>query len=41
MAYAFADANAPGRHETQYCDIFCDRGVYHNGWFAGTLHKAP
>ena len=41
MVYAFNDAKAAGRHETQYFEIFGNRGVYHNGWFAGTVHKAP
>ncbi len=39
--YSFNDAKAAGRHETQYFEIFGNRGVYHNGWFAGTVHKAP
>ncbi|HKR11592.1 MAG TPA: arylsulfatase [Pyrinomonadaceae bacterium] len=41
FVYSFDDAKAPGRHETQYFEIFGNRGVYHNGWFAGTVHKAP
>lgn len=41
FAYSFNDAKAAGRHETQYFEIFGNRGIYHNGWFAGTVHKAP
>jgi arylsulfatase A-like enzyme len=41
FVYSFNDAKAPGHHETQYFEIFGNRGVYHNGWFAGTIHKAP
>jgi arylsulfatase len=26
---------------TQYFEIFGNRAVYHDGWFAGTIHKAP
>ena len=31
MRYAFDDGDAPGRHETQYFEMFCNRGIYHNG----------
>jgi arylsulfatase len=41
MAYAFNDANAAGRHETQYFEMFGNRGIYHNGWTAVTRHKTP
>ena len=41
FVYTFDDAKAPGRHETQYFEIFGNRGIYHDGWFAGTIHKAP
>jgi arylsulfatase A-like enzyme len=31
MAYSFADADADAaeRHETQYFEMFCNRGIYH------------
>jgi hypothetical protein len=29
------------RHKTQYFEIFGNRAIYHDGWFAGTVHKAP
>jgi arylsulfatase len=41
MAYTFDDANAKGRHTTQYFEIFGNRAIYHDGWLAGTIHKAP
>ena len=41
MRYAFDDADAPGRHETQYFEMFCNRGIYHNGWTAVTKHSTP
>jgi arylsulfatase A-like enzyme len=36
MLYAFNDAKAPERHETQYFEMFCNRGIYHKGWSAVT-----
>ena len=41
MMYTFDSARAPGRHETQYFEMFGNRGIYHDGWMAGTLHRAP
>jgi arylsulfatase len=41
MMYSFEDANARERHTTQYFEIFCNRAIYHDGWVAGTVHKAP
>ena len=41
MRYAFEDAAAAGRHETQYFEMFCNRGIYHNGWTAVTRHSTP
>ena len=41
MRYAFADLTAPERHETQYFEMFGNRGVYHKGWTAVTRHKTP
>ncbi len=37
MAYSFADAKAPGHKHTQYFDNNGSRGVYQDGWFAGTF----
>jgi len=41
MAYAFENATAPERHKTQYFEIAGNRAIYHEGWFARTLHRAP
>jgi arylsulfatase len=41
MLYAFKDANAAERHETQYFEMFCNRGIYHKGWTAVTRHGVP
>ena len=38
MAYSFDDADAPERHETQYFEMVCNRGIYHKGWTAVTCH---
>src|SRR5262245_8798938 len=38
MAYSFDDAKAAERHETQYFEMFCNRGIYHKGWTAVTRH---
>ena len=37
MAYSFADAKAPGHKHTQYFDNNGSRGIYQDGWFAGTF----
>jgi len=41
MLYSFNDAKAPERHETQYFEMFGNRGIYHKGWTAVTQHKTP
>lgn len=41
MAYSFDDPRAPDRRTTQYFEIGGNRAVYHDGWLAGTIHKAP
>ena len=41
MLYAFNDAKAADRHETQYFEMFCNRGIYHKGWTAVTRHSTP
>jgi len=41
MAYSFDDANAPERHDLQYFEMFCNRGIYHRGWSAVTRHSTP
>ena len=39
MMYSFDDAAAPERHDTQYFEMFCNRGIFHKGWTAVTKHK--
>jgi arylsulfatase A-like enzyme len=41
MAYSFDDAAAAERRETQYFEMFCNRGIYHKGWTAVTRHSIP
>lgn len=41
LAYSFDDAAASERHTTQYFEIAGSRGIYHRGWFARTIHRAP
>jgi arylsulfatase A-like enzyme len=41
MAYCFDDPKAAERHETQYFEMFGNRGIYHKGWTAVTRHKTP
>ena len=41
MLSNFNDAKAPENHLTQYFEMFGNRGVYSEGWLAGTVHRAP
>jgi arylsulfatase A-like enzyme len=41
MLYAFDDAKAAERHETQYFEMAGNRGIYHKGWTAVTRHSTP
>jgi len=41
MAYSLNDAKAAERRETQYFEMFGNRGIYHKGWTAVTRHKTP
>ncbi|HEY9129094.1 MAG TPA: hypothetical protein VIN02_04590, partial [Sulfurovum sp.] len=38
---SFNDAKAKERHTTQYFEMFGNRGLYKDGWFARTIHRAP
>jgi arylsulfatase len=42
MAYTFdqANANAPSKRGTQYFEMFANRGIYHDGWYACTTPPA-
>jgi hypothetical protein len=41
MAYSFDDPEVAERHETQYFEMFGNRGIYHRGWTAVTKHRTP
>ncbi|MBF0313095.1 MAG: arylsulfatase [Oligoflexia bacterium] len=41
MLASLHEANAPELHLTQYFELLGNRGIYHEGWFAGATHKAP
>jgi arylsulfatase A-like enzyme len=43
MAYTFdqANATAPSTRSTQYFEMFANRGIYHDGWYAATTPPAP
>jgi arylsulfatase A-like enzyme len=43
MAYTFdrANANAPSKRTTQYFEMFANRGIYHDGWYAATTPPVP
>jgi arylsulfatase A-like enzyme len=43
MAYTFDEANAsaPSKRDTQYFEMFCNRGIYHDGWYACTTPPFP
>jgi Sulfatase len=43
MAYTFdkANTNAPSKRTTQYFEMFANRGIYHDGWYAATTPPEP
>ncbi len=43
MVYTFdkANANAPSKRDTQYFEMFANRGIYHDGWYAATTPPEP
>jgi arylsulfatase A-like enzyme len=41
LVYSFEDAKAKERRTTQYFEIAGNRAIYHEGWYARTIHKAP
>jgi arylsulfatase len=41
MVYSFDNGSAPDARKTQYFEMIGNRAIYHDGWFAGTIHKAP
>jgi arylsulfatase len=41
MGYSFDDGGAAERRTTQYFEMFCNRGIFHEGWTAVTRHSIP
>lgn len=41
MVYTFDRGDAPDQHMTQYFEMFGNRAIFHDGWWARTIHKAP
>jgi arylsulfatase len=41
MVYSFNNARAKDKHVSQYFEMFGNRAMYHDGWFARTIHRAP
>jgi arylsulfatase len=41
MMYSFDEPSAKGRRTTQYFEMFGNRAIYHEGWYARTIHRAP
>jgi arylsulfatase A-like enzyme len=41
MRYCFDDADAAERRALQYFEMFCNRGIYHEGWTGVTRHSTP
>ncbi|MGB2616327.1 MAG: sulfatase-like hydrolase/transferase, partial [Candidatus Acidiferrales bacterium] len=41
MLDSFNNAEAKSRHTTQYFEMAGNRGIYQDGWFATTVHRAP
>ncbi len=41
MVYTFDAASAPGRRRTQYFEMGINRGIYHDGWWAGSWNGVP
>jgi arylsulfatase len=39
LAYTFNDGGAAERHTVQYFEMFGNRGIYQDGWFARTIHR--
>ena len=41
MLNSFNDAKFKDNHLSQYFEVFGNRAIYHEGWLAGTVHRAP
>jgi arylsulfatase A-like enzyme len=41
MNYSFDNPTAADTRKTQYFEMIGNRAIYHDGWMAATVHKAP
>jgi len=41
LAFSFADPQAPSRHNLQYFEMVGNRGIYQDGWWAGSRLGVP
>jgi arylsulfatase len=41
LVYSFNDPGAEEKHVVQYFEMFGNRAIYQDGWYARTIHKAP
>ncbi|MFC3552260.1 sulfatase-like hydrolase/transferase [Lysobacter cavernae] len=41
FAFTFDDGKAPSRRRTQYFELACNRGLYHDGWMASAPSFVP
>ncbi len=41
MRYSFDEPDAEDARDTQYFEMFVNRGIYHQGWTAVTRHSTP
>jgi arylsulfatase A-like enzyme len=39
LYYTFNDVKAAEQHKVQYFEMFGNRGIYQDGWFARTIHR--
>jgi len=39
LAYTFDDPKAPEQHKVQYFEMFGNRAMYQDGWYARTIHR--
>ena len=41
LVYTFDHPDAPGRHKVQYFEMLGSRGIYKDGWWAGSFNHLP
>jgi len=41
LVYSFNEAAVNEKHTTQYFEMAGNRAMYHEGWYARTIHRAP